>query len=76
MPLLVEENPKIAENLSQMALRLRLDEEFLSQQADSTVLPTVESLKTMPKALRSRALEAFLKRRKYFGAVLFCIRKK
>ena len=62
MPLLAAENPKIAENLSQMALRLRLDEEFLSQQTDFTVLPTVEKLKTMPKALRSRALEAFLKK--------------
>lgn len=61
MPLLTCENPKIAENLSQMALRLRLDEEFLSQQIDSTALPSVESLKTMPKALRNRALEAFLK---------------
>ena len=61
MPLLAQENPKIAENLSQMALRLRLDEEFLSQQINSPTLPTVESLKTMPKALRSRALEAFLK---------------
>ncbi len=61
MPLLAAENPKIAENLSQMALRLRLDEEFLSQQINSTALPTVETLKTMPKALRSRALEAFLK---------------
>ena len=61
MPLLVKENPQIAENLSRMALRLRLDEEFLSQQINSTALPTVESLKTMPKALRSRALEAFLK---------------
>ena len=62
MPLLARENPKIAENLSQMALRLRLDEEFLSEQTDSTALPSVESLKTMPKALRSRALEAFLKK--------------
>ena len=61
MPLLARENPKIAENLSQMALRLRLDEEFLSQQTNSTALPTVETLKNMPKALRSRALEAFLK---------------
>lgn len=61
MPLLAQENPKIAESLSQMALRLRLDEEFLSQQINSTTLPTVESLKTMPKALKSRALEAFLK---------------
>ena len=61
MPLLTKENPKIAENLSQMALRLRLDEEFIAQQVNSTDLPTVESLKTMPKALRSRALESFLK---------------
>ena len=61
MPLLTEENPKIAENLSQMALRLRLDEEFLSAQINSTALPGVESLKNMPKALRNRALEAFLK---------------
>jgi len=61
MPLLAAENPKVAENLSQMALRLRLDEEFLSAQANTTALPTVESLKTMPKALRSRALESFLK---------------
>ena len=61
MPLLAKENPKIAENLSQMALRLRLDEEFLSSQANSTALPGVESLKNMPKALRNRALENFLK---------------
>ena len=61
MPLLTQENPRIAESLSQMALRLRLDEEYLSSQANSTALPTVETLKTMPKALRNRALEAFLK---------------
>ena len=61
MPLLKKENPRIAENLSQMALRLRQDEEYLSEQANSTTLPPVESLKRMPKALRSRALEAFLK---------------
>ena len=62
MPLLTRENPRIAENLSQTALRLRLDEEFITEQVDSTTLPPVESLKTMPKALRSRTLEAFLKR--------------
>ena len=61
MPLLTAENPRLAENLSQMALRLREDEEFLSSQANSTTLPTVESLKTMPRARRSRCLEAFLK---------------
>lgn len=62
MPLLREENPRIAENLSQMAFRLREDEEFLSGQANFEILPTVEILKTMPKAQRSRALAAFLER--------------
>ena len=60
MPLLIQENLKIAENLSQMALRLRLDEEFLSGEADYETLPPVETLKAMPKALRNRVLERFL----------------
>ena len=62
MPLLRAENPRIGENLSRMALRLRQDEEFLSLQADSTALPGVESLKTMHPAQRSRVLAAFLER--------------
>lgn len=62
MPLLYQENPKIAENLSQMALRLRQDEEFLSRQSNFEILPTVESLKAMHGAQRSRVLESFLKR--------------
>ena len=61
MPLLTAENPRLAENLSSMALRLRLDEECLSQQANFDTLPTVESLKALHPAQRSRALEAFLK---------------
>ena len=61
MPLLKEENPKLGENLSQMALRLREDEDYLSRQSNYTTLPPVESLKTMPSALRSRALANFLK---------------
>jgi len=60
MPLLAAENPRIAENLSQMALRLRQEEEFLALQIHSTALPPVEALKTMPKAQRSRYLTAFL----------------
>ena len=60
MPLLKQENPKIAENLSQMALRLRLDEEYLSRQSNFPSLPLVETLKTMEPALRSRCLTAFL----------------
>lgn len=61
MPLLKAENPKLAENLSKMALRLREDEILLSQQANFETLPGVESLKTMHPAIRSRALERFLK---------------
>ena len=60
MPLLQEENPRLGENLSRMALRLREDEQFLSAQADFDVLPPVEDLMAMPSALRSRALAAFL----------------
>ena len=62
MPLLKEENPRIGENLSAMALRLRKDEEYLSQQSDHEIPPTVEQLKAMESAIRSRALEQFLKR--------------
>ena len=61
MPLLKQENPKLAENLSQMALRLREDEAFLSGQAAFETLPGVEELRAMPNALRSRCLERFLK---------------
>ena len=60
MPLLKEENPKIGENLSRMALRLREDEDCLSAQASFDTLPSVESLKTMPSAIRSRILADFL----------------
>ena len=63
MPLLKQENPKLAENLTDMALRLREDEILLSSQANYDTLPTVESLKTMHPALRSRALEQFLKKK-------------
>lgn len=61
MPLLRQENPRIGENLSAMALRLRDDEEYLSGAADFETLPTVESLKTTHPAVRSRILERFLK---------------
>lgn len=61
MPLLRDENPRLAENLSAMALRLRTDEEFLSRQAEYDVLPGVNQLKTMEPAIRSRCLEKFLK---------------
>ena len=61
MPLLRQENPKIGENLSAMALRLRMDEAFLSAQANFDTLPAVERLRTMEPSIRSRCLEKFLK---------------
>jgi len=61
MPLLKQENPLLAENMSAMALRLRQDEEFLSRQAEFETLPPVEALKAMEPAVRSRVLEGFLK---------------
>lgn len=60
MPLLREENPRIGENLSRMALRLRQDEEYLVRQSTFEELPDVCTLRTLPKPVRSRALEAFL----------------
>ena len=59
MPLLAAENPKIAENMSAMALRLRQDEEALAQMAPADI--RVSTLEQLPPALRARALEAFLK---------------
>lgn len=61
MPLLTAENPKLAENLSAMALRLRQDEEALSELAVTDSPPQVEQLRAMPAAVRARALEHFLK---------------
>ena len=62
MPLLKAENPRLAENLSAMAQRLRQDEDLLSRQAAFETLPGVDTLKDMHPALRSRCLEAFLKK--------------
>ena len=56
MPLLERENPRLAENLSAMALRLREDEDALAQPATDSV----ESLQAMHPAHRSRALAGFL----------------
>ncbi len=61
MPLLREENPRLAENVSAMALRLRQDEACLSELEQPEAPLDVERLKAMPDALRSRALEGFLK---------------
>jgi len=59
MPLLSRENPRIGENLSAMALGLRLDEEYLSCRTEGD-LPDVPTLRTLHPALRRRFLAAFL----------------
>lgn len=61
MPLLKEENPRLAENLSAMALRLRQDEEALQELSQVDQPRSVSRLRQMPPALRARALERFLK---------------
>lgn len=58
MPLLKEENPRLAEKLSQMAMQLRLDAEVLEP---VETLSDIRTLRQMPAALRSRALVHFLK---------------
>ncbi len=60
MPLLEQENPRLAENLSAMALRLRDDELLLSQ--TQTNLPDVATLRSLPNAQRARLLANFLQR--------------
>ncbi len=61
MPLLEAENPRLAENLSAMALQLRQDEAYLQQAAMDRATLEVEKLRQMEPALRSRVLERFLK---------------
>lgn len=59
MPLLQEENPSLAQNLSQMALRLREDEQLLSNQIPDTDAD-IGLLRPLPYPLRSRWITAFL----------------
>ncbi len=60
MPLLKQENPRLPENLSAMALRLRRDEEALEQPMDfSNGLP-LDRVRALPEAMRSRVIGAFL----------------
>lgn len=60
IPLLQRENPRLAENMSNMALRLRQDEQMLAQLAAYDVLPDVPTLRAMPAAVRGRVLANFL----------------
>ena len=59
MPLLKEENPRLAENLSAMALSLRQDDEAL--EALTVREMDVDALKTLHPAVRGRSIAAFLK---------------
>lgn len=58
MPLLKEENPRLAENLSDMAMELRFDAQALESFGE---LSTVSELKHMAQAVRSRMIHRFLK---------------
>lgn len=58
MPLLKEENPRLAENLSEMAMELREDATALETAEE---LPSVADLRAMSPAFRSRALQRYLK---------------
>ncbi len=60
MPLLKKENPRLAENLSDMALRLREDEAALREDVDFSQGLSVQALLNMPKARQSRVIGAFL----------------
>lgn len=62
MPLLQQENPMIANNLSALALRLRQDEQYLAQMALTDDLPDVPALRKMAPAIRSRVIGDFLKK--------------
>ena len=61
MPLLRTENPKISENLSAMALRLRQDEAALHDMTKDLIPVRVSVLREQSSALRTRVLEQFLK---------------
>lgn len=60
MPFLKQENPKLAENLSQTALRLRLEEDALDSQIPDE-LPSVFELRDMHPGIRARVLAKFLR---------------
>ena len=61
VPVLKEENPKLAENLSAMALRLRQDEAALSRLAEAHNEISIPALRAESCAVRGRILERFLK---------------
>lgn len=62
IPVLEQENPRLAENLSAMALGLREDEAALTALIQSDPLPSVQELRQMEPSLRRRILKFFLER--------------
>ena len=59
MPLLKQENPRISESLTEMAMGLREDEALLATRLNEETLSVTE-LRTMPPSQRARVLGAFL----------------
>ena len=62
MPLLAAENPSLAENLSEMALLLRQDEQALQTQVCREDPLSASDLREQSPAIRRRSLAAFLER--------------
>ena len=62
MPLLYQENPRLAENLSRMAMGLGEDAAYLASLAERETLPDVDQLQSLPPSLRRRMLAQFLRR--------------
>ncbi len=60
MPLLKQENPRLSENLSSMALRLREDEAALNRDWDFSEGLVLAHFRQLPPAVGSRMLAAFL----------------
>ncbi len=61
MPLLKQENPRLAENMSAMALSLQAEEAVLENLTRTAYTQQISQLQTMDAGLRSRILEQFLK---------------
>lgn len=61
IPLLKEENPRFAQNISDMALRLREDEAVLESQSQMKD-PSIEVLRQQPYSIRSRWIRSLLRR--------------
>lgn len=59
IPLLKQENPSLAPNLSHMALRLREDEQVLSELAELSD-PDINQLRGLSSAVRNRWIAGFL----------------